>query len=358
MISGTILPMNNLSRRDFLKLGGLALGSLAFSPYIPSLPGFDDASLVRVAGSEVSVRLEPSDQSAIASTWYQNDLIHVYEEVKGLNGEPKYNPIWYRVWGGYVHRARLQRVKIIYNKPMASLPEGTRQLVEVTVPYTQAYQHTNRDGWLPNLLLYYESVYWVDAVKEGPDGTRWYHIFDDITGYYVSSLHVRPIPHEDLSPISPDVPPEEKRIDVNLTTQMLTALEYDKPVFEAKISSGIATTRKPGQISTITPKGDFRIFEKKPSVHMGNGNLFADVDDYELPGVSWVMYFTEFGHAFHGTFWHDNFGAPMSHGCINMRTSEARWLFRWALPAHKTEDLATKYYFGRSSDGTAVRIFY
>ena len=364
MISGTILPMNNLSRRDFLKLGGLALGSLAFSPYIPSLPGFDDASLVRVAGSEVSVRLEPSDQSAIASTWYQNDLIHVYEEVKGLNGEPKYNPIWYRVWGGYMHRSRLQKVKIIYNKPMESIAEGTRQLVEVTVPYTDTFQKTNRGDWLPksNLRLYYESVHWIDLVEpEGPDGLPWYRVFDASGVYYVSSLHVRPIPHEELSPITPDVPLEEKRIDVNLTTQMVTALEYDKPVFEAKISSGANYPRKPGQISTVTPvspPGDFHIFEKRPSVHMGNGNLVADVDDYELPGVSWVLYFTEFGHAFHGTYWHDNFGTPMSHGCINMRTKEARWLFRWALPPHKTEDLATKYYFGRSSDGTAVRIFY
>ncbi len=348
--------MSNLSRRDFLKLGGLALGSLAFSPYIPSLPGFDDASLLRVATSEVSVRLEPSDQSAIASTWYRDELIHVYEEVKGLNGEPKYNPIWYRVWGGYVHRAHLQKVKIIYNKPMASLAEGTRQLVEVTVPFTQAYQKSTRYGWQPNLRLYYDSVHWVDAVEEGPDGTPWYRVFDASGVYYVSSLHVRPIPHEDLSPISPDVPLEKKRIDVNLTTQMVTALEYDKPVFEAKISSGIASTRKPGQCSTTTPSGDFRVFEKKPSVHMGNGNLFAGPDQYELPGVPWVLYFQSCGYAFHGTYWHDNFGTPMSHGCINMRTLEARWLFRWALPAHKTEDLATKYYF--RDYGTAVRIFY
>jgi len=358
--------MNNLSRRDFLKLGGLALGSLAFSPYIPSLSDFDDASLVRVAGNSASVYRVPSDKNPgdIVWTWNYNSLVHYYGEVKSLDGEPKYNPIWYRVWGGYMHRSRLQKVKIIYNKPMESIAEGTRQLVEVTVPYTLTYQKTNRGDWLPksNLRLYYESVHWIDLVEpEGPDGLPWYRVFDASGVYYVSSLHVRPIPHEELSPITPDVPLEEKRIDVNLTTQMVTALEYDKPVFEAKISSGANYPRKPGQISTVTPvspPGDFHIFEKRPSVHMGNGNLVADVDDYELPGVSWVLYFTEFGHAFHGTYWHDNFGTPMSHGCINMRTKEARWLFRWALPPHKTEDLATKYYFGRSSDGTAVRIFY
>ena len=358
--------MNNLSRRDFLKLGGLALGSLAFSPFVPSRLDFDDGSLLRVATTSVSVYRVASDKNPgdIVWTWNRDSLVHYYGEVKSLDGEPKYNPIWYRVWGGYMHRSRLQKVKIIYNKPMESIAEGTRQLVEVTVPYTDTFQKTNRGDWLPksNLRLYYESVHWIDLVEpEGPDGLPWYRVFDASGVYYVSSLHVRPIPHEELSPITPDVPLEEKRIDVNLTTQTVTALEYDKPVFEAKISSGANYPRKPGQISTVTPvspPGDFHIFEKRPSVHMGNGNLVADVDDYELPGVSWVLYFTEFGHAFHGTYWHDNFGTPMSHGCINMRTSEARWLFRWALPPHKTEDLATKYYFGRSSDGTAVRIFY
>ena len=357
MISGTILPMNKISRRDFLKLGGLTLGTLAFSPFVPSSTSFSDASLVRVATTSVSVYQEPSDESVITGTWYRDELVHIYEEVKGLNGEPKHNPVWYRVWGGYMHRARLQKVKIIYNKPMTSLAEGTRQLVEVTVPFTQAYQKSTRYGWQPNLRLYYESVHWIDLVEpEGPDGLPWYRVFDASGVYYVSSLHVRPIPHEDLSPISPDVPLTKKRIDVNLTAQMVTALEYDKPIFEAKISSGAPSARKPGQISTVTPIGDFRVFEKKPAVHMGNGNLVADIDDYELPGVSWVLYFTEHGHAFHGTFWHDNFGTPMSHGCLNMRTKEARWLFRWVLPAHKTEDLATKYYF--RDYGTAVRIFY
>jgi hypothetical protein len=253
-------------------------------------------------------------------------------------------------------------VKIIYNKPMESIPEGTRQLVEVTVPFTRFYLETNR-GVLNKLPLYYESVHWVDKIEEGPDGLPWYRVFDTSGAYYVSSLHVRPIPHADLSPITPDIPLTDKRIDVNLTTQTLTAWEYGKPFYETKIASGLASPRKPGQPSTTTPIGDFRVFEKQPAVHMGDGNLVGtDIDDYELPGVSWVLYFEDpslsrpRGYAFHGTYWHDNFGTPMSHGCINMRTSEARWLFRWALPAHKAEDLATKYYF--RDYGTAVRIFY
>jgi hypothetical protein len=136
--------MRPISRRDFLKLGGLALGALAFSPLLSTRSGFDDSPLVRVATESVSVYKEPSDESAITGTWYRDELIHVYGEVKGVNGEPKYNPIWYRVWGGYLHRARLQKVKVIYNKPLDLIPEGTRQLVEVTVPFTQPWRSTGQ----------------------------------------------------------------------------------------------------------------------------------------------------------------------------------------------------------------------
>lgn len=51
--------------------------------------------------------------------------------------------------------------------------------------------------------------------------------------------------------------------------------------------------------------------------------------DYYLPDVPYTMYFYK-GYGIHGTYWHDNFGTPMSHGCVNMRTSEAAWLFDFA----------------------------
>ena len=65
---------------------------------------------------------------------------------------------------------------------------------------------------------------------------------------------------------------------------------------------------------------------------MGNGQLTGNLDAYELPGVPWVSYFTSTGVAFHGTYWHSDYGRPKSHGCINMRPEEAKWIFRWSLP--------------------------
>lgn len=346
--------MSNLSRRDFLKLGGLSLGSLALTPSLTGMIGFDDSNLVRVATTSVSVHSQPNDESRIVSTWYRDELIHVYGEVTAAN--PSYNPIWYRVWGGYMHRARLQKVKMIYNEPLPSLEDGTLRLVEVTVPYTQPWRTSKAYGWQKlGFRLYYGSVHWVEAIEAGPQGNPWYRIYDDLTGYpyHIDPIHVRPIPLDELAPITPETEVQNKRIEVNLTTQTLTAYEYDKAVLKTKISSGIPNgPRDANGLSTKTPEGEFRILDKMPAKHMGNGNLFADFDDYELPGVPWTCFFTAQGHAFHGTYWHENFGVPMSRGCINMRTEDARWLFLWALPAHK---------IGKSFNrgfGTLVQIHY
>jgi len=335
--------MTHLSRRDFLKLSASTFASLTFSPFLPGMELFDDSEQVRVAASSVSVYSQSNDQSRIVGQWFRDELVNVYEEVN--SGVPAYNPIWYRVWGGYIHRGRLQKVKVLFNKPLNTILEGARQLSELTVPYTQAMRYTKTYGWQPNLRLYYGSVHWIDEIDEGPDGEPWYRIFDELVGfpYHVQAIHLRPIPFEEWSPISPEVPLEDKRIEVNLSTQILTAYEYDEIVFQTNISSGIPAGRpSPNVISTKTPSGEFRIFEKYPSKHMGNGNLFADIDDYELPGVPWTSFFTESGIAFHGTYWHDNFGTPMSRGCINMRIEEAKWLFRWARPFHEPERISNK----------------
>lgn len=327
--------MHSISRRDFLKVSASGFLGLGMSQLLGAPGIFDDSVQVRVATKSVSVYHEPTDRSAIVSQLFRDELVNIYGEVDV--DEPSYNPIWYRVWGGYVHRARLQKVKALYNKPLALIPEGTRQLSEVTVPYTQAMRYTKTYGWQPNLRLYFGSVHWITAIDEGPDGQAWYRIFDELVGfpYHVPAIHLRPIPSEEWSFRSPELPLEQKRIEVNLGRQVLAAYENEQKVFETTIASGITTAQtNPKALSTQTPTGEFRILSKYPSKHMGNGNLFATPDDYELPGVPWTCFFHEAGYAFHGTYWHDNFGTPMSRGCVNMRIDEARWLFRWVHPIH------------------------
>src|SRR5215510_14383720 len=108
-----------LSRREFLQLASLSLGTLAFSPVLAGFQTFNDSDLVRVATKSVSVYSRPTDKSAIVSTWYRDELLHIYQEVKV--DEPAHNPIWYRVWGGYIHRSHLQRVKVLFNETLPFL---------------------------------------------------------------------------------------------------------------------------------------------------------------------------------------------------------------------------------------------
>ena len=129
---------------------------------------FDDSNLVRVATSSVSVYSRASDKSSIVSTWYKDELLRVYEAVTA--DEPVLNPIWYRVWGGYVHRSHLQRVKILYNEalPALGLDEGLRRPVEVTVPFTEPQRTSKTYGWQKlGFRLYYGSVHLIEAIGQG-----------------------------------------------------------------------------------------------------------------------------------------------------------------------------------------------
>jgi hypothetical protein len=111
----------------------------------------------------------------------------------------------------------------------------------------------------------------------------------------------------------------ERWIDVSLTNEYLTAYQGNTVILETYISSG-----KPG---FETPTGTFFINSKLPEQDM-EGVIGGEY--YDVPSVPDVMYFTDFGHAIHGTYWHNNFGNPMSHGCINVPLDLAHFLYEWA----------------------------
>jgi lipoprotein-anchoring transpeptidase ErfK/SrfK len=110
----------------------------------------------------------------------------------------------------------------------------------------------------------------------------------------------------------------EHWIDVDLGTQTLVAYEGDTPVLTSAISSGMA------QWPTVT--GQFRTWMKHETQDMSGYHLGYN---YYLPDVPYVMYFFQ-DYAIHGAYWHNNFGTPMSHGCVNMNPADAGWLFAWA----------------------------
>ncbi len=320
------------------------MGGIPFIPVFPPLYEEDQGMLVRVATKEIDLRSRPNDEAPIIGKRLRDQVVHVYEELHPADAPAFYNTLWYRVWGGYIHSAHVQTVGMRFNQPVESIPEAGR-LCEVTVPYTIAYQFKPGEGWFPwkGSRLYYGTTHWATGVTAGPDGEPWYQITSEIDAYliyYAPAVHIRLIPEDEFSPLSPNVPPEKKKIEIHLPTQTLTALEYGKPVFSTKISSGIPNPRlDPGEIPTATPKGKFNIYSKMPNKHMGSvtGNPDAKAG-FSLPGVPWTSFFGPVGGvAFHGTYWHTNFGLQMSHGCINMRNEDAKWLFRWSTPVFKTK---------------------
>jgi len=105
-----------------------------------------------------------------------------------------------------------------------------------------------------------------------------------------------------------------KWIDIDLSSQRLRAYAGNTVLSTMVVSTGIA--RYP------TPTGRWRIYAKYPSITMSGPG-------YYLPGVPHSMFFYR-GYAIHGTYWHNNFGTPMSHGCINLTRADAAWLYSWA----------------------------
>lgn len=122
-----------------------------------------------------------------------------------------------------------------------------------------------------------------------------------------------------------DADVSNKRIEVDLTNQRVYAFENGSKVYDFLVSTG-----KWGR----TPVGQF-ITERRVSVQTMKGGNKALGTYYYLPGVKYVQYFGNSqipwwrGYSFHATYWHNNFGHPMSHGCINMTTADAETLWNW-----------------------------
>ncbi len=116
-----------------------------------------------------------------------------------------------------------------------------------------------------------------------------------------------------------NAPTGGKWIDVNVTQQTITAYEGNTPIKTILVSTGLPRTP--------TVLGTFAIQRKYPAVRMTGGT--PGIDYYDLPNVPYSMFFYQ-GYAIHGTYWHTNFGHPMSHGCVNLPTAEAKWFYDWA----------------------------
>jgi lipoprotein-anchoring transpeptidase ErfK/SrfK len=123
--------------------------------------------------------------------------------------------------------------------------------------------------------------------------------------------------------------PDERWIDVDLSTQTLVAFVGTRPVYTTLISSGKESKDK--EKDHRTPTGEFRIREKHLTTTMdGDGTAAGDLP-YSIEDVPYVEYFYR-AYALHGAFWHSNYGVQMSHGCVNLSPLDAKWLFFFTSP--------------------------
>jgi hypothetical protein len=165
--------------------------------------------------------------------------------------------------------------------------------------------------WAGRRVLLYETATASDGgvwyrVSEPPEQPMWVH----------SSLvrKVAPVKFEGARY-------KGRWININITQQIVTAYEDGTPV--------MVTLASTGKGKTPTEIGVWKIYYRLPKQDMEGGNL-ASGDYYNLKDVPYPQYFHMSGEGLHGTYWHDNFGRPMSHGCVNLSTPISEWFYGWA----------------------------
>jgi len=333
----------DISRRDFLKLSGagllaLALANLRLDEVLAQAARVSFQG--RATYSGVPVYDAPAFKAKKLSLLGKDQVVGITESVLG---DGDHNRVWYRFDGGFTYSGWLQPVRTTLQKPVTKLPRA-RVLGEVTVPFAETRNMPEASSGRA-YRAYYGTTHWVTGVYNSKqDGSPWYQVYDSHGDlfFYVAAEQMRLVPDGELALLSPDVPDSQKYIHVDLRTQYVTAFEGEKLVLRTRCSSGAGPK---------TPLGDFQTYHKGPSIHMTNeGDATTRI--YDLPGVPWVSFFTGNGEAFHGTYWHNDFGKKRSHGCVNLPTSAAKFIYRWTRPTVPPET----DYLHAPKTGTAVHI--
>ncbi len=315
----------SISRRSFLKLSGMGLLG-AFSPHLSPFKQLGAEQQGRIIYENITVYKRPSFSSERLRLYWQDMVVPITRATVGDN-EPSHNRIWYQIGSeGYAHSGGIQPVQTLPNPVAENLPSAGA-LAEVTVPFSDAVWDPDYPSQVA-YRFYYETTHWVKSVVKDSNGKLFYKIIEDKWDliYYVPAHHLRVIPLAELALKSPDIPSFAKRIEVRLDLQAVIAYEWNAPVFITRAATGAKFST--GKYST--PLGRHISNYKRPSRHMAAGNLAFN--GYDLPGVPWIVYITEKGVALHGTYWHNDFGKPRSHGCINITSKASKWFYLWTLP--------------------------
>ncbi len=336
----------------------MALGGAVRLPQLPRAlaPRFDegwpsgpDVLLGRMVWPwGVKILSRPHPDGSELGQLKADDVVQIVREVVG-KGVFNRNHVWYELEQGYVYKPYLQPVRNIHNPPVKMLP-ADGLWAEVSMPYVDGRVKPAPDAKVL-YRLYYSSIFKIKEVLTSADGTVWYRADTETeVRLYAPAEAFRIISADEIAPLSPNT--EKKRVVVDLSEQALSAFEGKAEVFRAKISSGALFFGEDGKTLTSgTPGGDHIIWQKRVARHMQGGTRDSG---YDLPGVGWVAYFASNGAALHSTYWHNDFGTPKSHGCLNCRPEDAKWLFRWTAPAVPYEP--GNITVNMSSPGTVLNI--
>ncbi|CAN5686862.1 hypothetical protein BH11PAT2_BH11PAT2_04120 [soil metagenome] len=166
----------------------------------------------------------------------------------------------------------------------------------------------------------------------GTDGRKWYKIEQDSTirypdrvlsDWYVLADAVQEFNDDgDHRIVKGEDYATTKHITVDLSQEMLYAYDGDTLFMKEPISTGLEYTP--------TPVGTYTVYFMTPSRYMQGPLPGVSSQAYDLPGVPWDLYFTKDGAVIHGAYWHDHFGEPWSHGCVNLSPANAKKLYLWA----------------------------
>jgi lipoprotein-anchoring transpeptidase ErfK/SrfK len=337
---------NQFSRRDFLKLAAVGAGTLAFRPFAKlALSEFPQADkLGRITVGKMDVFARPDANSQIVGALYEDNVFPWIREAVGsmpdrINQRFVETPYGF-VWGGYVQPMFNQPNIPITSLPQTSLGEG--MWVEVTVPYVDLVLDNPpaRAPWLQYRAsislparFFYSQIVWVDQIKTDENGQIWYRLNEKYGSgdfFWGQAEAFRPLTAEEMSPISSDIDPAEKRIVVKIWEQTISCFDGKTEVHFARISSGALYDALGNSVDAwATPVGESPIWRKAISLPLSGGSASAG---WSLPAVGWVSLFVGTGVAIHSTFWHNNYGEPSSRGCVNVSPDDAKWVFRWSMP--------------------------
>ncbi|MFN2304274.1 MAG: L,D-transpeptidase [Anaerolineales bacterium] len=347
------------SRREFFKRSALALGGLAFSrgknwrslvgsnvfqeeePLAPEFP--ENVQLGRICagspGTHFDIKSEPYLNAPSVGTAWFDDVFEWKQEVVTKQIDPiRINQRWVETPLGYIYAEYVQKSKYLPQQPLEELPvtpQGERGMwVEIVTPYagmsfvTAPSQYWIREAVKPR--IYYSQVFWAFDVRQDPLTGQKQYCLKQLYGalpdeYWVDARVCRQISPEEVEPIHPGA--DRKKIIVDLQYQTLACFEGEEEVFFTQVTTGGYNYEEE---KWLTPIGKHTIWRKMISTHMSSGPA---VGNFDISGVAWTTLFDNNGAAIHSTYWHNYFGTPRSHGCVNTRPEDAKWVWRWTEPA-------------------------